>query len=144
MSFLCLKTSAGLPMAYTRKQSKLIALAYGALYKYAFSAHLGHLSVFRSSLDSLSTCCYSSMLLLMLSSLLGIPLLTLTSMGIFIQSFKAQRSCLLLSEPPSPVALIYHLLGSPTHTLCPLCWPLPHHILTLSLVVCLFLKHMNS
>lgn len=137
-----LKNLCWLPIACTRKQSKLIALAYMALHKRAFfPAHLGHFSLYCMSSDLLNSCFYANMFLLMLPSLPAMPLFTLPAMGVSIQSFEAQLTCYLLSEPPLSEELISPWLASPQQSLCPMSWP--HRIVTSCWGICHSLKPVS-
>jgi hypothetical protein len=102
MSFPHLKASAGSPLPYTRKQSKLIALAYRALHKQTFPVHLSH---FLPLLCILSLTEHMPLFpdAILLFSLPVLSLFTLPAVGFVILPFKAQLKHFFLSKSSSPV-----------------------------------------
>lgn len=143
MSFSCLKTSAGSPSPTLGNSPNSLPWHSGSSINMPFQLMLV-ISLCSAHLQTLSTCCYSSMLLSSLLCLECLSLFTLPAMSIFVQSFTVQHTCCLLSEPPSPVDSMSPLPAFLQHSLCPPRQPLPHHILILSGVVSLSLKPMSS
>lgn len=117
MSFPCLETSAGSPSPTLGNSPNSLPWHTGSSTNMPFWLILVifHYSV---HLQSLSTCCYS-MLLCFLLCLECLSLFTLPAMGILNQFIKAQRTCCLLPEPPSPVELISPLPAYPQHSVSP-------------------------
>lgn len=105
MSFPCLKTSTGSPLPTIGNSSNSLSWHMGSSVYTPFRLILV-ISPYCVHLQTLSTYCYSSMLLCSLLCPECLSLFALSAMNIFIQSCKAQHTFCFLSDLSSPVDLI--------------------------------------